>query len=152
MCKMIFIEEVAKKKVSGTYRKFAKFQCENCGNYVEKRLDTPPNKCKVCYRANSKSVLYPVWQNMKSRCLNPNTESYSNYGARGITICDEWSDSFEVFEKWAILNGYNKNLTIDRINNDGNYDPFNCRWVSRTIQARNTRVLKSTNMSGYRGC
>lgn len=82
--------------------------------------------------------LYSIWKNMKQRCTNSNIESYENYGGRGISVCELWSDYGE-FYKWSINNGYNDELTIDRINNDGNYEPGNCRWVDKITQARNKR-------------
>ena len=88
---------------------------------------------------------------MKKRCSDKTLESYKNYGGRGIVVCKEWKNSFEVFRDWAIENGYSKELTIDRENNDGNYEPSNCRWTNRNIQARNTKKIKSNNTSGYRG-
>lgn len=75
--------------------------------------------------------LYRVWGSMRNRCLNKNAQKWHRYGQRGITICSEW-DSFAEFRRWAISNGYRKGLTIDRIDNDGNYEPDNCRWITKS--------------------
>lgn len=83
--------------------------------------------------------LYSVWSGMKSRCYNPNNREYNNYGGRGITICDEWKNDFTKFYNWAINNGFDKNLTIDRININQNYCPDNCRWITNKEQQRNKR-------------
>lgn len=88
--------------------------------------------------------LKTVWYSMRSRCYNPNATSYENYGARGIRICDEWLNDFGEFEAWAMAAGYDPDAprgkcTIDRIDNDGNYEPSNCRWVSMSEQRRNER-------------
>ena len=85
--------------------------------------------------------LYHIWKAMKKRCANPNDSHYKSYGGRGISVCAEWSD-YEAFRKWALDNGYNPlapkgECTIDRINNNGNYEPSNCRWVDMKIQAAN---------------
>lgn len=74
---------------------------------------------------------------MKSRCYNKNNPSYKNYGARGITVCIEWLNNFEMFYNWAINNGYDDNLTIDRIDNNKGYEPYNCRWITHIEQQYN---------------
>lgn len=85
----------------------------------------------------SESRIYRIWRHIKERCLDPNNNRYYRYGARGITICNEWEKSFENFYEWAINNGYQENLTIERINNDGNYCPDNCTWIPLSEQAKN---------------
>lgn len=76
---------------------------------------------------------------MKTRVNNPNRAQYYDYGGRGITICDEWEASFEVFRDWAVSNGYSDELTLDRIDNDKGYCPSNCRWATRKQQTDNRR-------------
>ena len=85
----------------------------------------------------SKTRIYQELQGMKSRCLNVDNKRYEHYGGRGIKVCDEWLESFESFRDWAFKNGYSSILTIDRINNDGNYEPGNCRWVDNKTQCNN---------------
>lgn len=98
-----------------------------------------------------KHPLYTRYYIIRARCYNKASKSYVEYGARGITMCDEWKEDFESFYKWAILNGYAKGLKIDRIDNSKGYSPDNCRWVTQAIQSRNTRMLRKTNSSGFRG-
>ena len=95
-----------------------------------------------------KSRIYHTWINMKTRCHTPTAWEYKNYGARGIVICDEWRNDFKAFYNWAMENGYTDELTIDRIDNDGNYCPENCRWVDRVTQNRNQR---NTRLITYNG-
>lgn len=87
----------------------------------------------------SNTRLYSIYNGMKHRCYNTQSESYRYYGARGITICDEWRNDFMNFYDWAINNGYSDDLSIDRIDVDGNYCPKNCRWVDFVTQANNKR-------------
>ncbi len=83
--------------------------------------------------------LYNIWRSMRQRCNNPNNVNYKNYGGRGISVCSEWDISFTCFMEWALANGYQEHLTIDRINNDGNYEPSNCRWATYKEQSSNKR-------------
>ena len=83
--------------------------------------------------------LYHIWSNMKARCQNPRNQSYADYGGRGIYVCPEWFSSYATFQEWALLNGYAANLTIDRRNTNGNYEPSNCRWVTYSRNNRNKR-------------
>lgn len=92
--------------------------------------------------------LYGIWLQIKNRCFNSNTGRYKDYGGRGITICDEWKNNFQTFYEWAMSHGYSDELTIDRIDNNGDYEPSNCRWVTVKIQNRNAR---SNHLITYKG-
>lgn len=82
--------------------------------------------------------LHAIWGNMKARCYNDNNKEYHRYGGRGIKVCEEWCNDFIKFNEWAISNGYREGLQIDRIDNDGNYEPSNCRWVTKKENGNNT--------------
>ena len=82
--------------------------------------------------------LYKCYHAMKTRCLNSKDRYYARYGGRGITVCKEWLKGFDYFYDWALQNGYADNLTLDRRNNDGNYEPSNCRWITIQRQMQNT--------------
>lgn len=97
---------------------------------------------QACSSTGDASRLYRIWAQMKRRCSLPTVKSYHRYGGRGIRVCDEWTNSFVTFEQWALANGYKSNLTLDRRDNDGHYEPDNCRWVTMVVQANNRKTSK----------
>lgn len=99
----------------------------------------------------SRDPIYPIWTNMIARCNNSKKDHYDRYGGRGIKVCDEWYD-ISVFADWAYSNGYEKGLQIDRIDNDGNYCPSNCRFVTHTQNLRNTSINKYLTICGETKC
>lgn len=116
---------------------------KSCGCY--RKVVTSENRKK--HGKSCGNRLYRIWIGMRNRCNNQNREYYKNYGGRGIKVCEEWRD-FGVFEKWSFENGYEDELTIDRIDVNGDYEPTNCRWVTRKTQANNTRVNITTKIDG----
>ena len=142
-------------------RRYGLYKCPSC--LQEYKANTASvnsgnsTQCIKCAKRglrkhnDSNSKLYRVLASMISRCHNKKDKGYKEYGARGIIVCDEWKNNYSVFKEWSVSNGYSEGLSIDRIDNDRSYEPNNCRWVEEIIQHRNTRLLKSTNTSGYRG-
>ena len=139
------------RSYSGRPRRFALYRCDFCGEEFEHCTANTKNMkscgCKqstkpIRHGDSTKSILSPlrklhgVWSGMKQRCLNPKSTRYSRYGGRGISVCQEWF-SYERFKEWAVNNGYKDGLIIDRINNDGDYEPSNCRWVDSTTSLLN---------------
>ena len=92
--------------------------------------------------------LWYRWHGIKKRCLNENNERYHQYGGRGIKICDEWLASFDNFAEWALANGYSENLTLERIDVNGDYCPENCKWITLREQAFNKRDTKWVDYKG----
>lgn len=143
---------------TGTRKTYWLCKCE-CGNYKNVRSDSlicgaikscgclKKQQDKINLTANhshkqSGTRLYQIWQGIKKRCYNKHDTRYHRYGGRGITVCNEWQKDFMNFYKWAINSGYSDGLTIDRIDNDKNYTPENCRWVDIKTQCNN----RSTNI------
>ena len=156
---MIFATEDSKKK-----RRYGIYKCGFCGEEFKaytQHITSGNIKSCGCYMKRRVSEthkthgligtrLYRIWASIKFRVSNYNNKRYKDYVGRGITICDEWENDFMSFYNWAMSNGYSDELSIDRIDNDGNYCPENCRWTTQTIQSRNRRIQKN-NISGYRG-
>lgn len=100
----------------------------------------------------SKTRLHRIWIAMRTRCNNKNFLYYKNYGGRGVKVCKEWNKSFITFYNWAMANGYRDGLTIDRINNEGNYEPKNCRFITKKEQDRNKRTNCIIVYKGEKHC
>ena len=131
------------------HKSYWRCKCE-CGNETIVRSDCLKDgstKSCGCFNIDGHKVenplsqdkLYHVYHGMIQRCNNSNTKYYKHYGGRGIKVCNEWLKDFNVFKKWAMENGYEDGLTIDRRDVNGNYEPDNCRWVDQKTQCNNTR-------------
>ena len=161
------------KRVENDSHNAAQWLCRcDCGNEIVVRgycLTNGNTKSCGCYKMELvyelahrekhgavKTRLYNIWSRMIQRCENPNDKGYGRYGGRGIKVCKQWKE-FINFQKWAFNNGYDENksfleCTLDRINNDKGYNPKNCRWTTKIVQARNTSTNKFLTFNGETHC
>lgn len=151
----VFYDEVNKRKMAST-------ECIYCKSIKNMRLSDFVHdiavscKCKVIKHGMNRTKIYSVYANIKYRCYNPNHPEFHNYGGKGIIVCNEWmgDNGFANFYEWALNNGYKEGLTIDRLNSDGNYEPSNCQWITRsenTIKSNKICQHRKANKGTYYG-
>lgn len=156
--KLIVIKQAGKDKFSAV-RWLCKCDCGNFCTVLSGNLRRKMQKSCGCLRhrhpwnythgqSHKGNRLYRIWTDTKTRCSNKNRKCYPDYGGRGITVCTEWNSSFKAFRDWAMSGGYAEDLSIDRIDNNGNYEPGNCRWVSLQKQSNNRRSNRIVLVNG----
>jgi len=131
--------EVLQKELRGG----RKISCKKCSR---KRVSAATIK-KSTKHGGCGSRLYNIWVLVRKRCYNPRCDKYKYYGGKGITVCTEWLNSFESFRDWALANGYENHLTIERTNNDLGYEPTNCKWVTAAEQKLN--MTSNVNLTAF---
>ncbi len=162
--KLTIIQEVS--PIGSKRRILCKCDCENikeysmdrvihgrtqsCGCLRNEMLFTHRNNngTSVYPKEATASKLYKIWNSMKCRCYTVSSGAYFKYGAKGIRMCDEWKNDFMAFYNWALANGYSDELTIDRIDYRGNYEPSNCRWADTKTQANNKSNVRKYEYNG----
>ena len=149
---MKFIKEIEPRlNKNGHSKKWAIFKCPECLQEVERRLENGLRQkscgCDKNIKHGGKGTkLYNVWSHIKQRIFNPNVKQFKDWGGRGITICPEWTNDYIKFRDWALSNGYTEELQINRINNNGNYEPSNCNFIPAKENVRNRRGQKIKSM------
>jgi hypothetical protein len=153
--KLVVIEEMPPTLLKGNRKlRYAKCVCE-CGN---EKISTWSNLksgqvkhcgCESPRHGGYGTKIYAVWRRIHQCCFEVGYQAYKNYGQRGITVCSEWR-SFPKFREWAMASGYAEGLSIDRINNDGNYEPNNCRWATAKEQSSNKRTNVYVEYNGQK--
>lgn len=156
----LVLDSYCKVGTSGSRVSYFAVRCICCGEVSERaRANVLAGEaaCKCSYKYRNHNVqgmsntrLNRVYRSLIERCENPKCKSYKYYGGRGISVCEEWRRDFRSFYEWSVANGYREEvlangknrLTIDRIDNDGNYEPSNCRWVPMSVQCQNRRRSK----------
>lgn len=157
----LVVVERAENSADGRARWLCRCDCGQSKTVLGEHLKKGRTKSCGCAKSESSSKrfkkhggrnskLYRIWSNMKDRCNNPDCKAYRDYGGRGIKVCEEWTDDFSAFQKWALANGYKEGLTIDRKDNDKGYSPDNCRWTDRKIQGNNKRNCRYITYKGQR--
>ena len=159
--RLTIIREV--EPAGSSHKRVRRFLCRcDCGNEIICRLPnlkSGTTKSCGCYRkfvsSNRRDChhlqntrIYRIWCGMKRRCYNKHNEHFDRYGGRGIIVCDEWKTDFMNFYDWAMSNGYDDKLSIDRINNEGNYEPSNCRWANQKQQIVNSTAAIKCSLGG----
>lgn len=160
--RLTVIREVERiRYASGNSHRVWECLCD-CGNIIRcttDRLRRGNTKSCGCLRkeitskknykhGGTKTKLYRIWAEMNGRCFCKTNKAYKNYGARGIRVCDEWRKNFSLFRSWAMSNGYQEGLTIERIDNNGNYCPDNCKWIPKSEQPKNRRNCHLITFNG----
>lgn len=152
---MLFIKDLGMQSIGtkGNKTRVWLVQCE-CGHKQESKAQHIKSgdikQCKKCSNearvthGDSKTKLYRTLRNMKQRCYNDKSPDYEYYGAKGVTVCDAWLDSYEEFKVWAMSNGYSDSLTIERENSNGNYEPANCSWITQSDNTFRARSKQTT--------
>lgn len=149
----------AGKRINGNTKWLCRCDCGNTVIALSTGLRNGSTKSCGCLQrklakeqntthGKSKTRLYSIWSTMKKRMTNPNCKAFARYGGRGLVLCSEWKESFESFFVWATNNGYNDNLSIDRINNNDGYSPVNCRWATRSEQMHNVTFNRWITFNG----
>lgn len=159
--RLTIVREV--EPVGSNHKRVRRFLCRcDCGNEIICRLPnlkSGTTRSCGCYRkfvaSNRRDChhlkntrIYRIWCGMKRRCYNKHNEHFDRYGGRGIIVCDEWKTDFMNFYDWAMSNGYDDKLSIDRINNEGNYEPSNCRWANQKQQVVNSTAAIKCSLGG----
>lgn len=161
--KMLIIKDLGIKNYSTYNRRTAIFRCCNCKEDFNTKVSVSTKnqtKCKKCNKpptitkhGKSHLKIYKVWTAMKQRCTNPKEKRFVDYGERGISVNKTWVSDFDLYYNYVstLKNAFKLGYSVDRIDNNGNYDYGNLRWTNATTQNRNTKKLQKNNTSGYRG-